>query len=565
MVKNMRFTLGRKIYAIIALSFVGLVVVAYTAVNQVAVSLEAQKRVELRHLSQLALTIIKREHAAAEKGTITQDEAKQRAAAQINALRYGDNDYFFILDMHPRLVAHPLRPEMIGKDMSDFKDAKGKTMYLDFVAAAKSSEGAGFVNYDQNKPGVKEPLPKLSRAVAFAPWGWVVCTGVYIDDLKAQTWNAARTTLIVAAIVLALIASVSIFLARGMSRAIRGMTGAMHELADGRLDVVLPGLGRRDEVGEIAAAVELFKTKAVEKAHDEAHRQEEEARSTATARKAAMQQLADQFEATVGRVVGTVSTTAGQLERAAGTLTNTADTTQRLSGSVAAASEEASANVQSVASATEELTASVQEISRQVSESRKIADDAVRQANQTDARISELLRAAGRIGDVLKLITAIAEQTNLLALNATIEAARAGDAGRGFAVVAQEVKALAGQTAKATEEIGAQISGMQTATGESVSAIKEIEATIARISDITQSVAAAVEQQGVAANEIALNVQQAARGTAEVAGNITDVNRGAVETGAASEQVLASAKALTSESTALKQEVDRFLDSVRAA
>jgi methyl-accepting chemotaxis protein len=283
------------------------------------------------------------------------------------------------------------------------------------------------------------------------------------------------------------------------------------------------------------------------------------------ARKVAMRKLADDFESAVGKIVDTVSMTAMELEGAASTLSRTAETTQQLSSAVAAASEESSANVQSVSAATDEMAASVNEISRQVQESSRIATEAVSQAEKTDNRISELSQAAGRIGDVIKLITAIAEQTNLLALNATIEAARAGAAGKGFAVVAQEVKQLASQTAKATDEIRGQIAGMQTATQESVTAIKEIGDTIDRISQIATTVATAVEEQGASTQEIARNVQQAAHGTAQVTGNITEVTRGASETGSASAQVLSSAKSLTSESNQLKMEVAKFLATVRAA
>jgi methyl-accepting chemotaxis protein len=282
-------------------------------------------------------------------------------------------------------------------------------------------------------------------------------------------------------------------------------------------------------------------------------------------RNATLEKLATSFSDSVGRIVDNVSGASMQLEGAAGTLTRTAEQTQQLSASVATASEQASANVQSVASATEEMTSSVNEISRQVQESSKIASEAVQQARGTDARIAQLSQAAGRIGDVVKLITAIADQTNLLALNATIEAARAGDAGRGFAVVASEVKALAAQTSKATEEIGAQIDGMQTATQESVAAIKEIGQTIGRISEIAATIAAAVEEQGAATQEIARNVGEAAKGTSQVAGNITEVNRGATETGTASSQVLSSAQSLSAESANLKSEVANFLQTVRTA
>ena len=275
--------------------------------------------------------------------------------------------------------------------------------------------------------------------------------------------------------------------------------------------------------------------------------------------------LADRFESAVGEIVSTVSSASGQLEAAANSLTRTAENTQSLSANVAAASEEASANVQSVASATEEMSSSVSEIARQVQESSDIAKEAVQQAEKTDARINQLSQAAARIGDVVDLISAVAQQTNLLALNATIEAARAGEAGKGFAVVAQEVKALAAQTAKATEEISTQIASMQSATQDSVVAIKDISGTINRISDIASAIAAAVEEQGAATQQISRNVQQAASGTTQVASSISEVNQGAAETGAASAQLLSSAQSLSGESGRLKVEVERFLATVRAA
>ncbi|MGH6742629.1 MAG: methyl-accepting chemotaxis protein, partial [Bradyrhizobium sp.] len=243
----------------------------------------------------------------------------------------------------------------------------------------------------------------------------------------------------------------------------------------------------------------------------------------------------------------------------------TAERSQRLTTAVAAASEEASTNVQSVASATEELSSSVNEISRQVQESARIANEAVGQARGTTERVSELSKAASRIGDVVDLINTIAGQTNLLALNATIEAARAGEAGRGFAVVASEVKALAEQTAKATGEIGQQISGIQAATQDSVGAIKEISGTIEKLSEISSTIAAAIEEQGAATQEISRNVQQAAQGTQQVSSNVTEVQRGASETGSASSQVLSAAQTLSSDSNRLKLEVDKFLANVRAA
>jgi methyl-accepting chemotaxis protein len=350
-----------------------------------------------------------------------------------------------------------------------------------------------------------------------------------------------------------------------IARPIRALTMAMDKLAGGDFSVVLPGLGRKDEVGGVAAAVEKFKIVSEQKAREEAEAKIRQDQAAAAQRKAEMHKLANGFEAAVGEIVDTVSSAATELEASASTLTSTAERAQELTIVVAAASEEASTNVQSVASATEELSSSITEISRQVQESARVASEAVTQARTTTDRVGELSKAAARIGDVVELINTIAGQTNLLALNATIEAARAGEAGRGFAVVASEVKALAEQTAKATGEIGQQISGIQAATQDSVTAISAISNTIEKLSEISSTIAAAVEEQGAATQEISRNVQQAAEGTHQVSANITDVQRGASETGSASSQVLAAAQSLSGDSNRLKLEVGKFLVTVRAA
>jgi methyl-accepting chemotaxis protein len=314
----------------------------------------------------------------------------------------------------------------------------------------------------------------------------------------------------------------------------------------------------------MARTVEVFKKNGLEVERLRADQQLAEKRG-AEQRKADMHKLADDFEGAVSEIIETVASASTELEASAGTLTRTAEHAQQVTTTVAAASEEASTNVQAVASATEEMASSVTEIGRQVQDSARIANEAVEQAQKTNGRIDDLSRAASRIGDVVELINSIAGQTNLLALNATIEAARAGEAGRGFAVVASEVKALAEQTAKATGEIGQQIAGIQTATHESVVAIKEIGVTIGRMSEISSTIAAAVEQQGAATQEISRNIQQAAEGTTQVSSNITDVQRGAGETGSASSQVFSAAKTLSRDSSRLKLEVGKFLSSVRAA
>jgi methyl-accepting chemotaxis protein len=390
-----------------------------------------------------------------------------------------------------------------------------------------------------------------------------------VEEVNAESNRemaaAERRSLIVAVCTILLLIGTSILSFFTIGRPMRALSVSMEELAGGNFSVVLPGLGRKDEVGQVAGAVEKFKVVVEKKARDEAEAKRRQDEIAAQQRKAEMVKLADQFEGAVGEIVETVSSASTELEASASTLTATAERAQELTTAVAAASEEASTNVQSVASATEELSSSVNEISRQVQESARMAGEAVDQARITNDRVGELSKAASRIGDVVELINTIAGQTNLLALNATIEAARAGEAGRGFAVVASEVKALAEQTAKATGEISQQISGIQSATNESVTAIREISGTIERLSEISSTIAAAVEEQGAATQEISRNVQQAAQGTQQVSSNITDVQRGANETGSASAQVLSAAQMLSGDSNRLKLEVSRFLDSVRAA
>ncbi|MBI5132928.1 MAG: MCP four helix bundle domain-containing protein [Rhodopseudomonas palustris] len=377
--------------------------------------------------------------------------------------------------------------------------------------------------------------------------------------------SVERLILIIAVVSLVLGVAFALLIGRAIAKPVIGLCAGMRELADGNFQVVLPGLGRGDEVGDMAQAVETFKIKAEQKAREEAEAKAEQDRRAAAQRKQDMIRLADEFEGAVGEIVNTVSSASTELEASATTLTSTAERTQAVTTAVAAASEEASTNVNSVASATEEMASSVNEISRQVQESARIATEAVAQAHNTNERVSELSIAASRIGDVVELINTIAGQTNLLALNATIEAARAGEAGRGFAVVAQEVKALAEQTAKATGEISQQINGIQSATDQSVIAIREIGTTIGKMSEIASTIASAVEEQGAATQEISRNIQQAAMGTQEVSSNIVDVQRGATETGSASSQVLSAAQSLSRDSNMLQQQVASFLSTVRAA
>jgi methyl-accepting chemotaxis protein len=428
--------------------------------------------------------------------------------------------------------------------------------FADWVGGARDvarAEADIMRTFSGFEPLVVEALKEIDRLAAMA-------------DASEMALRDAMKMRMAGALALAalMMCTLSLLLGRAISQPISAMTSALTKLASGDFNVVLPGLHRHDEIGEMAGAARIFKDNMIETERLRAEQLADQ-RAQSLQRKEERLRLASGFQDAVGSIVDKLSSEATELEAAASTLTRTAETTLELSGVVSGASSEASGNIRSVAAAIEQMTSSVGEIGRQVLESSSIARSAVEHAKTTDARITALSQAAGRIGDVVKLITGIAEQTNLLALNATIEAARAGDAGRGFAVVAQEVKALAAQTAKATEEIDVQISGMQSATGESVEAIKQIGTVILRISEVSGLIAAAVEEQSVATREIARNVQMASSGAAQVGGAIADVHQGAADTGSASGQVLSSAQSLASQASQLKLEVDNFLASIRAA
>jgi methyl-accepting chemotaxis protein len=451
----------------------------------------------------------------------------------------------------------------------------------DVVAAVKTAHELAFSTYEKIRKPVVEalaaeqpsPTPYEDLIKASTP-ALEALTAVAETAMTATQRHAehkgdeAYRNLVLHAVLLGLaliVGGVGLFVVqRRVTSPIAAMTAAMRRLAEGDMDTVIPGAARRDEIGAMAKAVEVFKASMSEA--EELRREQDQAKAGAEEeRRAGMLSIADDFEQSVGSIVGTVAAAAGQMRSAAEDMAGTVSEADRLATTVAAAAEQASANFQGVAAATEELSASINEISQQVNLSASIAKEAAGQAERTNETVQGLSQAAQRIGQVISLIQQIAGQTNLLALNATIEAARAGEAGKGFAVVAQEVKQLATQTAKATEEISAQIGTIQETTAEAVTAIEQIAGTIGKINEIAGGIAAAVEEQGAATRSIATNVTEAAQGTSEVTSNIAGVTQASSEAGTAASQVLSSASGLSTEADRLRSEVDRFLATVRAA
>ncbi len=495
-------------------------------------------------------------------GQMTKEAAIAEFSKRGNTLTFDNgNGYVFAYTMDGVAVLAPV-PSQIGQNRLDI-DTGGRKLVRE-LRDGILRDGEVTLRYEFRKPGQEELIRKFSYAVPIPGWNMFVGTGAYLDDLDARMKPLAWL-LGLAILGIALVAgSIAWLIGRSISKPLAQLGARMQALAEGKLDGDIPGIGRGDEIGAMAATVQIFKDNAVRIRGLEQKEADVQARAEAE-RRAAMERIASDFERSVTGIVRSVSTAAAGMQTTAQSMTATASDASARAATVSSASQLSSDNVGTVASAAEELSSSVAEISRQVARSSEIASKAVSDAERTNATVGALSTGAEKIGEVVKLIHSIAAQTNLLALNATIEAARAGDSGRGFAVVASEVKALANQTAKATEDISSQVAAMQASTSEAVASIGGITETISQMSEITLSISTAVEQQGGATREIAKNIQSVAAGSNEISSHIGGVTTAAAATGKAASEVLSNARELDTQSGMLRSAVDEFLAKVRAA
>jgi methyl-accepting chemotaxis protein len=497
-----------------------------------------------------------------EAGQLTKEAALAEFGRRANSMTYDNGaGYLFGTTFDGITVLAP-DPKQVGTNRMDVV-TNGRMLSRE-LRDGVMAKGEILLTYEYVKPGEEKPIRKMGYAVAVPGFNMYLGTGAYLDDLDAKlkpiVWVLALAILGIGVIS----GGIAWMIGRSISRPLDQLSARMRALADGALEGDIPGIERGDEVGKMAATVQIFKDNAVRIRGLEKVEAETQARAV-TERRSAMESLAGDFERSVNGIVRSVSTAAAGMQTTAQSMTATASDASARAATVGAASESASNNVGTVAAAAEELSSSVAEISRQVARSSEIASKAVGDAERTNATVGALSTGAEKIGEVVKLIHSIAAQTNLLALNATIEAARAGESGRGFAVVASEVKALANQTAKATEEISAQVAAMQTSTSDAVASIGGITETIAQMSEITVSLSTAIEQQGDATREIARNIQSVAAGSSEISAHIGGVSTAAAATGLAASDVLSNARELDNQSGMLRSAVDGFLAKVRAA
>jgi len=555
--------LRHKLAAVMALVVIAMGALSAVSFVDIRSSAMEDRGLMTRRLAEVAQSLLAHYETLATSGAMPVGDAQKAALAAISALRFGNEDYFFVLDSEGRLVANAFNAKNVGQQVLDQTDVPGGKRYFAEMVATAKRDGAGFVDYMKPRPGGTVPVEKVASVQVFKPWGWIVAVGLYRDDVHEAVRGRALTNALWSAGLALPVLALLLRIGNSLSRPIGRLTAAMRGLADGDLAVPIADQRRGDEVGAMARAVQVFKDAMIAKrAADAAARAESDAKMR---RAQTLDAITARFDAQVGTLTQGLASAAVAMEATAQAMTRTAARTTEQSVRVTAASEQTASNVQTVAAASEEMAVSIQEITARVAQSSLMADQASTDVARTNDLIQVLARGTDQIDDVMGLIAGIAGQTNLLALNATIEAARAGAAGKGFAVVAGAVKALATQTAQATETIARQIATIQGESRHAVDAMRAVGGRIDAMRTVAVSVAAAMEEQGAATSEIVRNVSQAAQGTQTVSVDIAGVRQAARETGTASGQVLSAAQDLARYSACLGQEVATFLAAVKAA
>ncbi len=562
MLSNMKIR-TRLIIIVIGAVLASFVISAFALYNLRDNLLEDRKK-DTRNLVNSTISLLDFYYQQQKTGGLSEEEAQNLAKKAVSSLRYDGGNYFWVFTVKEQIMlVHGVVPKLVGQDMSDSKDTSGKLYYRAFDKVIKA-HGEGFVGYHFYLPNSKETGPKLAYVKNFKPWGWVVGTGIYVNDIDDIFYHSLLVQGAIGLAAVALVIFLSMIVSNGITGPLSRIIDNMNSVAEGDHDITVEYTEQHSEIGDLARTMETFRDRSLEMAHMRSKQAESEKKAE-EAKRDAQQQIANEFEQSVGQILADVIQLSAEVQEGLKAISDSARHAGDSLKVVSSVSHDATRNVDTVAAAAEELTASISEISSQVTQSSGIAAGAVDASEGTHKKIELLANAASEIGEVVALITDIANQTNLLALNATIEAARAGDAGKGFAVVANEVKNLATQTARATDNIRRQVEDIQAATTSSVDAIADIASTIRDLDTSTGRIAAAVEQQGAATQEIARNVDEAARGVGRVNSDIDAAAEGAFVDGQRSDKANALANNLSSKAQELDRAVNTFLSKVRSS
>jgi methyl-accepting chemotaxis protein len=525
--KEESVSLKAKFRIMIAVSAAGLLAVAAFWIRGQRSSMLSEKRQKTKNLVEVPYSIIERQYQEEKEGKISRIEAQRQAVAAIRPMRYGGDNYFWINDEHPTMIMHPMKPALDGTDLTSLKDPSGKAVFVEFVKAAQVPSG-DYVYYLWPKPGSEQPVAKLSFVKRFAPWGWVIGTGIYIDDVDVAWRQSALASAGLAFLCLVPLVVVSMATSRSTFLRLDRMVECFKDVAEGEGDLTKRIPVTQDEIGELAEWFNTF-----------------------------LEKLQNIIKSIAGATQG-VSSVSGDVSNTSQQISANSEETSAQAKVVSDAAQQVSQNLQTVATGAEEMGISIKEIAKNATEAAKIATSAVKVAETATAAVAKLGESSAEIGQVIKVITAIAQQTNLLALNATIEAARAGEAGKGFAVVANEVKELAKETAKATEDISRKIEAIQSDTKAAVNAIVSISEVINQVNGISNTIATAVEEQNATTNEMARNVSEAARGSGEITSHIAGVAEAAESTSRGASDTQKAAQQLVETSAQLRRLVEQF-------